>query len=146
MPATEDVWRKPSTMHIVFAISNVALFAATWLMMDRDYADEWRPIQRMNARLQADQLLAERRGVDDPSYEAQQQELKERLAAADQEVKGHQDKIDEKKKEISKLEGEYQLLTREVKEQRAQRDKARADLDIAVRDGALTRDALQPAQ
>jgi cbb3-type cytochrome oxidase cytochrome c subunit len=146
MPASEDVWRNLRTMHVVFAVSSAALFGATWLMMDRDYADEWRPIQRVNFRLQADQLLAEKQAVKSPSFETEESELRKRVDEAKKSLESNSGERDAANTAVRQLEGEFQLLSRTVKEQRAQRDKARADLDIAVRDGALTRPALAPYQ
>ena len=146
MPANEDVWRPLRTMHVVFAASAVALFVATWLMMRQDYADEWRPIQETNARLTAAQIAADRRAVDSAQFEQQSRELHERVEQAKAELAQHRDEIAEASEKVDELDGQSQKLTREVKFQRAKRDKARADLDIAVRDGALTKEALEPFQ
>ncbi|HTI50956.1 MAG TPA: c-type cytochrome [Planctomycetaceae bacterium] len=146
MPATEDVWRNLRTMHIVFAASAIALFGATWLMMDRDYADEWRPTQRVAQRLQARLLADEYKGLDDTQFQQREEALSQNVKAADEQLKTEKDKLAEAQKESDHFDGESQKLTREVKFQRAERDKARADLDIAVRDGALTKEALEPYQ
>ncbi|MSR57430.1 MAG: c-type cytochrome [Planctomycetaceae bacterium] len=147
MPATEDVWRNLRTMHVVFAASAVALFGSTWLMMDRDYADEWRPIQKVAARLQADQIVRERNAItSQTTFEEQEVELEKRIDAAKTEVEQHKVARKAAKSKSDELDGQYQLLSRQVKDERAYRDKARADLDIAVRDGKLTKEALQPFQ
>lgn len=146
MPATEDVWRNLRTMHIVFAASAIALFGATWLMMDRDYADEWRPTQRVAQRLQARMLANEYRDLDDTQFQQKEAALAENVKAADEQLQAEKDKRLLAQQESDHLDGESQKLTREVKFQRAERDKARADLDIAVRDGALTKEALKPFQ
>src|SRR5262249_31662818 len=47
--------------------------------------------------------------------------------------------------EAKQLDGQFQVLTRNVKFQRAERDARRAELDLQVRDGLLGK-ALRPAQ
>jgi cbb3-type cytochrome oxidase cytochrome c subunit len=146
MPATEDVWRSPRMMHGVFAASAVALFAATSFMMDRDYADEWRPIQRVAQRLQARQINEEYRDLKDAEFKAKKQELEERVEQAENQLKDQKEAVAAARKTEREFDSRSQKLTREVKFQRAERDKARADLDIAVRDGALSKTALRPFQ
>ncbi|MFN0053275.1 MAG: hypothetical protein ACKV0T_13920 [Planctomycetales bacterium] len=146
MPATEEVWRNLRKVHVWFAASAVALFAATWLMMSRDFDDEWRPIQRVAQKLQVQQLQQEFQGLETTEFEAQQRALQERLTQAEERQKENLGSVSEVQGRLDAVDGQLQKLTRDVKFQRAQRDKARADLDIAVRDGTLTREGLRPWQ
>src|SRR5260221_6201633 len=140
MPASEDVWRNLRTMHVVSAASAFALLVATLYMMQADYADEWRPIQRDAYKLQAQQLdddihdLLELNGKE---FEAKEQELAQNVEAAKAAVAAHQDKVQDAEKALARVEGPFQKLSREVRFNRAERDFARANLDLQVRDGAL---------
>ncbi len=145
MPASEDVWRNLRTMHVVSAVSAFALLVATLYMMQADYADEWRPIQRDAFKLQAQQLNDDLLALTDDEFKAKEQELAVRVKAAEDEVNAHQDKIEEAEKEVKRLDGRYQKLSREVRFKRAERDAARADLDLKVRDGVLGK-GLKPWQ
>jgi cytochrome c2 len=46
MPATEQTWRNPSLMHIVFGVSGLALLGATIWMFAADHDREWKDYQR----------------------------------------------------------------------------------------------------
>ena len=42
MPATEQIWRSPKRMHLVFAISSVAMLVTTVWMLAADHHREWK--------------------------------------------------------------------------------------------------------
>src|SRR5579872_1025306 len=129
MPATEDVWRNLRTMHIVSAASAFALLASTLWMMQADYADEWRDVQRVGFKLQAQQLEDDILALSDEEFVQKEKDLAERKAEAQKIVDAQKDKIAEAENEVKQLEGHFQKLSREVKFKRAERDAARADLD-----------------
>ena len=79
MPATENVWRNLRTMHVVFAVSSIALFASTLWMMKADYADEWRAIRKVAMRLEDRQLYSEYESLDNDAFAAKQKELKDNV-------------------------------------------------------------------
>lgn len=138
MPATEDVWRNLRTMHIVSAASAFALLASTWWMMQADYADEWRPIQRTNDKLQAQQIDDEYQSLtSNEEFEAQEKKLAQNIKDAEQTVEASKKEVTEAEREIKRLDGQFQNLSREVRFERAKRDAARADLDLQIRDGKL---------
>lgn len=145
MPATEDVWRNLKTLHVVSAASALALLASTVWMLQADYADEWRPIQRMRDRLEAQQIDADLAVLDNKDFQAREAELNESVSAARQEVDSQKSKLEPVAKEVKHLDGELQTLTRRVKFKRAERDAARADFELKVRDGFVGR-ALKPWQ
>ena len=85
MPATDKFRYNLKTMHIVFAVSCAALFAATISMMAKDHADDWRGYQVKAFQLEA--AMAERdkerlrmkRGQRKQQYQQQQgQETREK--------------------------------------------------------------------
>jgi len=149
MPATEDVWRNLRKMHVVSAASAFALLASTLWMMQADYADEWRGIQRTAFKLQAEQLNDDIRdllALNNDEFAKKEAELKEKVDAADKALKSERDRIAPVEKEVNQLDGQFQKLTREVKFKRAERDAVRADLDLKVRDGVTRKEALKPYQ
>src|SRR5207248_6782118 len=83
--------------------------------------------------------------LDDDEFKAKEQELAERVKAAEEVVEAHQDKTEEADKEVKRFDGRYQKLSREVRFKRAERDAARANLDLKVRDGVLGK-GLKPWQ
>ena len=46
MPATEETYRKTSTLHVVFAVSSIAFLGATVWMIAADHIRPWKKIQR----------------------------------------------------------------------------------------------------
>lgn len=145
MPANEEVWRSPKTMHGVFAVSSFALLAATLWMMKADYADEWRPIQRTNFKLKERQLDADIAALSTAEFESRLKELEAAHTSADAALAEQKEKVKAARDTVNGLDGRFQLLTRQVKFKRAERDVARANLDLKVRDGLLGA-ALKPWQ
>jgi cytochrome c551/c552 len=148
MPATEDVWRNLRTMHVVSAASAFALLAATLWMMKADYADEWRSIQNLTYKLQAEQLNEDIQDLLDltkSDFAEKETELKANFEKAKKDLQAEKDRIAPVEKEVNHLDGQFQKLTREVKFKRAERDAVRADLDLKVRDGVLGK-GLKPYQ
>ena len=140
MPATEDVWRNLRTMHVVSAASAFALLAATLWMMKADYADEWRGIQRVTYQLQAEQLDEDIRDLlelNNEEFEKMEAQLAAKVKGANDALQAEQDRLTPVENEVNHLDGQFQKLTREVKFKRAERDAARANLDLKVRDGVL---------
>src|SRR5260370_2426322 len=120
MPATEDVWRNLRTLHIVSAASALALFAATLYMMQADYDDEWRGIQRVAYQQEAEQIDEDLASLKQPEFEAQEQELRQKIDEAQKTVDAEHDKVSEAQKKVDELDGQYQILSRKVRFQRAE--------------------------
>src|SRR6516225_9621614 len=148
MPATEDVWRNLRTMHVVSAASAFALLAATLWMMKADYADEWRGIQNVTYKLQAEQLdedIEDLLQLEEGAFQKKEDELEANLKKAQDAVTAERERVAPAEKEANHLDGQFQKLTREVKFKRAERDAVRAELDLKVRDGVPGK-ALRPFQ
>src|SRR5882724_5966804 len=144
MPATEDVWRNLRTMHVVSAASAFALLATTLWMMQADYADEWRGIQRVAYEAQAQQIDDDLLELDTQEFADKEKELEQQVKAAKEAVAARQAEVDPASKEVDHLDGEFQRLSRELKFQNAKRDKVRADYDLKVRDGLTSKKELEP--
>jgi cytochrome c551/c552 len=46
MPATEQTWRNPKLLHLVFGVTSVAMLGTTVWMLGADHAREWKNYQR----------------------------------------------------------------------------------------------------
>ncbi|MFM7160562.1 MAG: hypothetical protein ACKO3P_09340, partial [Planctomycetaceae bacterium] len=134
MPATESVWRSLPLMHKVFAASALALFLATVAMFLGDYRDEWRKVQSVNLKLQTRQLEGDLSKLSTAEFEQKQSELKNSVEATDRLVTERKAKVEEVSAEVRKLDGEFQKETQQVRFKRAERDVARANYDLAIRD------------
>lgn len=134
MPANEEYWRRPSKMHVIFAISSLVLLLATISMLVKDYDDEWRVYQREFSQLDANRSKELEQELVDSKYREQEAALKKASETAADDLEKLQGETDPLNTEIAKLSAEFVSLSREVKFKRAERDKARADFDLSVRD------------
>lgn len=152
MPATEDYLRPLPKMHRWFAVSMLVLFFATLLMMYFDHHDEWRAYQHEFYRLEADKLAAEEQAKKaelvglptdgaarsqaqiDAAYAAKLEELRSAKEAKEAELKQAVSDLAEREANVKKLDNDYLMQMRVVREKRAIRDVARADFDLGVRD------------
>lgn len=152
MPATEDYLRPLPKMHRWFAVSMIVLFVATLLMMYFDHHDEWRAYQHQFFQLEADKLVAEENAKKaeltgatlgtgakavarlEKSYEAKREELTRALADQKTQLNVAVQDLADREANIKKLDNEYSMQMRQVREHRAYRDVARANFDLAIRD------------
>lgn len=138
MPATENVWRNLRTMHVVFAVSSLAMLATTIWMMAADYDDEWRVIQRTNFKLTSEQLQAKEQAIEDDKFNREDAALAKRAADEKQKLKvePQRSELHRLEKKLAGIESQFTRATQKVREERAKRDKFRADFDLKVRDEA----------
>lgn len=135
MPATDDYLRSPKMMHQVFCASAVLLFAVTIWMMWADYNDEWRDYQRTSFNLiAARDKKRETQIKDDPTFQKNVAELKGKLTEAKTQLGEHEKSLDAKKDEANKAKIAADDFLRDLKIRRAERDVARADYNLGVRD------------
>ncbi len=78
MPANEQTWRNPKLMHLVFAISSIAMLLATVWMMADDHNRPWKEYQRTFRELDVAQHGVARKEQETADY---QQRLAELTAA-----------------------------------------------------------------
>ena len=127
-------------MHKVFAGSAFALLGATLVMMIVDQDREWRRYQLQAEELRYKKLQSELQDVNTTSFQNQLAKAEAAVQAADEALKAQSAERDRLQTELGTLNGEVQLLERDVKFQNAGVGVARANLDIAVRDGQPTAD------
>lgn len=132
MPANDQYWRDLPTMHKVFAGSAFALFAATLLMMARDEKREWRDYQRQAEKLKVAKIAGQLEGVDTVELRTQVEAIEKKIAEI---FSGEtEQKAREAEAQVKVLKGDLDRLATESKFKNAERDVARANFDIAVRD------------
>ncbi|MCA8993751.1 MAG: c-type cytochrome, partial [Planctomycetaceae bacterium] len=134
MPATDQYWRDLPKMHRLFAWSALALLGATVLMMWKDESREYITYQQEAERLRVEKLRAEIESLTTADYEAQKAQIEADTKAAQEAMTTNQGRLKELDNELRNLKGDSEILARETKSMNAERDKARADYDIAIRD------------
>jgi cytochrome c2 len=146
MPATDKTVRNLKTMHVVFLFSVLAFLAATVTMLLRDHDDEWRGYQQTALvidalRLQADQskAISEAVGAADSEpaaadYKKEIQRLKTARKQIQNDLESGNADYQEATKRVDDLALQFDLQGRDVRVERAQRDVARANYDLQIRD------------
>lgn len=163
MPASDKYWRPLKKMHVVFAISALALLGVTLLMMSSDHDREWKDVQRTSEKINtlrlqlelyeqgalsdgetqrlASSLTEEQREAlaiavtsDPTDYEDAEKALADAIKDAKAELAENEGEREPIEKAIDELALDFDLKSRRDRNQKAVRDKARADFDLAVRD------------
>ena len=132
MPANDQYWRDLGTMHKVFAVSAFALFASTLLMMSRDETREWRDYQRQAEKLKIAKLTDQLKGVNSEDLLKQVKVIEDKLEAFKTSDAGK--KVEAAQAVVAQAKGDLSRDSTTSKFKNAERDVARANFDIAVRD------------
>lgn len=150
MPATDSYLRNMKTMHIVFCVSAIVFCGSTLLMLYIDHQDEWRKHQR-NFYYAESLILENEKGrvfqtqsAGATEFESRRQILIDNLIAQGESLSD----VEEYRTltgEVADLALAFNLKERDVKFKRADRDVARANRDLAVRD-ALPNEQLRARQ
>lgn len=135
MPAKEHFFRDQNKLHLVFAISCVALLASVLLMMVKDYDDEWRPYQATNLELQAAAKGRDIELMQTVEFEAQRQSLERQLQEKKEQLEPFASLQKELDVEADKATRLVEGLALKLKSQNADRDEVRAGYDLGIRDG-----------
>jgi len=83
MPATEQTWRNPKLMHVVFGISGVAMLLTTVWMLAADHNREWKPVQRKFREIETWYTDAKISEQNDAAFKDQTAELEKAVAKAE---------------------------------------------------------------
>ena len=133
-------------MHVVFLFSVIAFTAATCTMLVRDHDDEWRDYQQTFFEIEAllgkqDEVSALETAVssDDAEeagreYEREIQRLENSRDEISSQLEKSSDAYQIAKSDVEESALAFDLKGREVRAVRAQRDVARANYDLQIRD------------
>lgn len=139
MPANEQYKYNLKKMHVIFCASVLAFAGATIFMLYRDHDDEWRDYQRNFLKIEATLLERERAAVltaagGAEGYQKTVDDLNAKVAVLDEKLGQGNADFQEKSTKVADLQREFLLKGREVRFKRADRDVARANLDLGIRD------------
>ena len=138
MPATDKYFRDIKATHVVFAISGLLFCLTTFWMMVADHDDEWRQVQRTADQLDAELLRNTKSALQDEDYRDQVKALKQQLEQAQTQLDSDDDQRTTLTRKVRDLEFAVDGASRKLKNQSAQRDVARANYDLAIRDNLPT--------
>ena len=96
MPASEETYRRQPTLHLVFAISSIAMLLSTVWMVMADHLRPWKQVQREFQLVERDKLeAAEKEKLEEQKTKYQKQideiDAKIEAAEADAETRGRPD-------------------------------------------------------
>lgn len=134
MPATDDYRWNQKTLHVVFAVSSVILLVSVFAMLKQDQADEWRGYQRTTFEIDAAVRSAELQAVETTEYVKTRSELADSVAAAQAELEKTKSSQSDLFEKLKVSERTVEALEVDLKFKNAERDEARANYDLAVRD------------
>ena len=134
MPATDHFRWNQQKLHAVFAASSVVLLLAVYAMLRQDQADEWRGVQRNVFTIDAAIRQRELQKLKSPEFVRQLEEVDQQLQAAVEEADAQKKANSELFKNLSEQERRVEALEIDLKFRNSDRDEARANLDLAVRD------------
>src|SRR5271166_293706 len=86
MPATEETYRTQSTLHLVFAISSIAMLLSTVWMVMADHLRPWKQVQRRFQVVEREKLEVaeqEKREEQKAKYQKQIDEIDAKIQQAD---------------------------------------------------------------
>ncbi len=138
MPATEETYRSQSGLHIVFAITSIAMTLSIVWMVAADHLRPWKQVQREFHDVEVAKLEAAKK----EKLADQSAKKKERIEAIDAEVAAAEAKKDENASALYKLDGElrvvqgrFEKLDTEKKFQKAELDSQRSLYDGMIERG-----------
>jgi len=147
MPATDQYLRNIKKVHVVFCLSTIAFAMSTVLILYRDHDDEWRGYQSDFDAIEtavaqdAIEAAAIEAGGSVDNYETRSTELNEnideinsQLTTGTEEFAELSERFGELSDQVAETARLYDLKGREVRFKRADRDVAKANLDLGVRD------------
>jgi len=134
MPATDDYRWNQKSLHAVFAASSLIMLLSVFLMLKQDQDDEWRSYQRTAFDIDASMRSQDLENLQTKQYQNEVNRLDAELAEAQSELT--EAKLDDAGL-FESLDSQIRLvegLELELKFQNSDRDEARANYDLAVRD------------
>jgi len=134
MPATDDFRWNQKTLHAVFAASSVFMLLSVYAMLRQDQNDEWRDVQRTAFEIDSQIRDRELRKVENADFVANRDQIAKQIEETAAEVAKQQAEQATLLADVSSRERRVEALEVDLKFRNSDRDEARANFDLAVRD------------
>ncbi|MCH8828674.1 MAG: c-type cytochrome [Planctomycetes bacterium] len=125
-------------MHVIFAASSVAMLAVTVWMLADDHSQEWHDHQRTFEQIEALRLRAKIGAIKTGKFTRELAALEKEIADAQAQLDANAAEYEKKKEAVDEADLKFVLKEAALKTQRAERDVARANRNIAIRDKKST--------
>jgi cbb3-type cytochrome oxidase cytochrome c subunit len=138
MPASEETYRRQPALHLVFALSSLAMLLSTVWMVMADHLRPWKEVQREFQSVERDKLEAaekEKLQEQKAKYEKQIEEIDAKVAAADLDAEKRAADLRVIDKELKGLEGGTEKVDIQRRFQKAELDSKRSLYDGMIERG-----------
>jgi cbb3-type cytochrome oxidase cytochrome c subunit len=132
MPASEETYRRQPTLHLVFAISSIAMLLSTVWMVLADHIRPWKQVQRQFQVVEREKLEAqEKQKLEEQKtkYQAKIDEIDAKIKAAEESSAQRSSDLKAIDRELDKLGGTVDRLDTQRRFQKADLDSKRSLYD-----------------
>ena len=137
MPASEETYRRQPTLHVVFAISSIAmLLSIVWMIM-ADHLRPWKQVQREFQHVEHDKLEATKQ----QKLQEQKETAQAKISEIDAQIKQADQTAAQRAAEIKKIDSELNSLGGKTEKLDTSRKFKKAELDSlrSLYDGMIER-------
>ena len=135
MPSREEAWRNQYWLHVVFAVSSVAMLVSIVWMMAEDHLREWKEYQRGFLALEEQQNADKLKAAESEQFKQKLTDLNQRIEQAEADLADNRIQVRDVQSRIDAQDVVVKRLDLQFKFARADRDVARANYGLAIRDG-----------
>ena len=137
MPATEETYRRQPTLHIIFAISSIAMTLAIIWMIMADHLRPWKQVQREFQVVEREKLKA----VEQATLKKREGEVQNQIDELDRKIKEAEQGAAQRAADLNRLDKELKALQAKTEKLDTERKFKKAELDSlrSLYDGMIER-------
>ena len=144
MPATEETYRRQPTLHIIFAISSIAMTLSIIWMIMADHLRPWKQVQREFQVVEREKLKA----VEQATLKKRAGEVQNQIDEFDRKIKEAEQGAAQRAADLNRLDKELKALQAKTEKLDTERKFKKAELDSlrSLYDGMIERDEEREAR
>lgn len=137
MPASEETYRRQPTLHIIFAISSIAMTLSIIWMIMADHLRPWKQVQREFHVVEREKL----RAVEQATLEKRQGDVQNQINEFDRKIKEAEQGAAQRAADLNRLDKELKTLRARTEKLDTERKFKKAELDSlrSLYDGMIER-------
>ena len=144
MPASEETYRRQPTLHIIFAISSIAMTLSIIWMIMADHLRPWKQVQREFQVVEREKLKA----VEQATLKKRKGEVQNQIDEFDRKIKEAEQGAAQRAADLNRLDKELKGLQAKTEKLDTERKFKKAELDSlrSLYDGMVERDQEREAR
>ena len=144
MPASEETYRRQPTLHIIFAISSIAMTLSIIWMIMADHLRPWKQVQREFQVVEREKLKA----VEQATLKKRAGEVQNQIDEFDRKIKEAEQGAAQRAADLNRLDKELKGLQAKTEKLDTERKFKKAELDSlrSLYDGMVERDQEREAR